>query len=156
MAKRLESNSAKLENGRKHPRVCHPIPIKEGEKNACRTKQEFKDECNIKLIIKKHVDAGIPLPSGQAEKYGDYSDPIAFQDAMQLVITAQERFAELPSYVRTRFENDPTKLLEFMAVPENKDEALEMGLIPKPKPKPKEPAKKEPEKPVPSKDAPGK
>ena len=41
-------------------------------------------------------------------------------------------FDNLPSDVRNRFNNNPAQLLDFVADPENKEEAIELGLLPKP------------------------
>lgn len=36
---------------------------------------------------------------------------------------------DLPAKVRSRFENDPQKFLEFCSDPKNRDEAVSLGLI---------------------------
>ena len=48
---------------------------------------------------------------------------------------AQEQFAALDAAVRSRFDNDPAKFLEFTADPANADEMVKMGLaVAKPAP----------------------
>lgn len=96
-----------------------------------RTKQEFLAECDINNILKQYKITGqIRHISGKAAMgaYQDLPDPVDFQDAMNLVLESEASFATLPAHVRDRFGNDPVRFLEFMANPENQDEAIKMGL----------------------------
>lgn len=52
-----------------------------------------------------------------------------FQQALNVVANAQELFSELPSSWRKRFDNDPAVFLEFVNNPDNRQEALKLGLI---------------------------
>ena len=52
-----------------------------------------------------------------------------YADAQQLVIDANNAFANLPSRLRDRFANDPAKLLDFLSRKENLDEAISLGLV---------------------------
>ena len=61
--------------------------------------------------------------------YGDFTDVVDYETALQRVITAQESFDALPARVRDRFENDPANLIEFLNDESNRDEALSLGLI---------------------------
>lgn len=96
------------------------------------TKQHFKDECNINRIVKSHlrgnVDDHVNLSKPQ---YGDFSDPIDYQNAMNMVIHANEQFDALGSDVRKKFDNDPSKFLHFCSDENNIDEMVAMGLATK-------------------------
>lgn len=94
-----------------------------------RTKQSFKDECDINLIMKRYERTGvIDFINPRTSFYSDCPD-LDFQAAMQLVKDAKDRFAALPSNVRDRFGNDPGKLLQFLSDPSNREEAIKLGLV---------------------------
>jgi phage internal scaffolding protein len=108
-----------------------------------RTKQSFKDECNINNIMAKYARTGvIEHGNKHAPSYGDCPE-IDFRQAMEVVLEAQETFAELPAVVRRRFDNDPANFLAFCEDPANRDEAGELGLLkliePEPAPSPEPP-----------------
>ena len=64
--------------------------------------------------------------------FDDFSELGDFRDHQQAVIDAQEMFMQLPSQLRARFANDPAELLQWLSRPENKEEAIELGLFSKP------------------------
>lgn len=97
--------------------------------NSGRTQQHFKDECDVNNIMKKYEKTGV-LPQLQGTGlYGDYSDPVDFQEALNTVNQATEQFENLPAKVRERFDNDPRKFLEFTGDARNREELGEMGLL---------------------------
>ncbi len=94
-----------------------------------RTKQSFKDECDINLIMAKYQKTGAIT---HVNKYGaQYTDTtsIDFTEAMQLVTSAQQMFDGLPSSIRTRFDNDPSQFLDFVQDANNVPEMRKLGLI---------------------------
>lgn len=96
-----------------------------------RTRQEFKDECDINNVIKHYKQTGqITHIAARAQQgtYTDLPDPVDFQDAINLVMEAENAFASLPAKVRDRFGNDPERFLDFMSKPENQDEMISLGL----------------------------
>jgi phage internal scaffolding protein len=97
--------------------------------NPTRTHQSFKDECDINGIVKKAQSTGV-LPSLIKEnpQYGDFSDPLDYQQSLNVIIRANEQFDALPSHVRARFANDPQNFLMFTADPKNLPEMVKMGL----------------------------
>lgn len=107
-----------------------------------RTDQSFREEADINSIVKRHVkmtgerfpERGMPAVL-DPRFYGDFSQVGSFQDAIFAVDSARESFMTLPSNVRAFFENDPAKLLSFMADSRNFDKAVELGLV-KPKAQP--------------------
>jgi len=93
------------------------------------TKQSFKDECDINVLMNRYLSTGqLPNINERAPQYLDTSG-YEFQDAMQFVAEASSLFEELPSAIRTRFENDPAEFLNFTSNPENRDEMRSMGLL---------------------------
>lgn len=104
-----------------------------------RTKQEFKDQCDINNIIKSFKLTGqINHVAANAAKgrYENLPDEVDFQTSLNTIRTASMAFESLPSKLRDRFGNDPTAFLEFISDPENLDEATRLGLIKKPEPAP--------------------
>lgn len=93
-----------------------------------RTKQSFKDECDINNIVKKAAQNGFMPPPDGNQQYGDFSDPNDYRAAMDLVMDAQRQFEEQPSHVRARFGNDPANFLQFCSDPSNAEEMVKLGL----------------------------
>jgi phage internal scaffolding protein len=96
-----------------------------------RTKQEFKDQCDINNIIKAYKITGqINHISANAAKgmYADLPDETDYQTALNVQREAATAFASLPSQVRDRFDNDPAEFLAFMGDPANQDEMIKLGL----------------------------
>ena len=61
-------------------------------------------------------------------QYVDYEGVFDFQSAMNTIRQADENFMRMDANVRARFNNSPQEFLEFFANPENKDEAIRLGL----------------------------
>jgi len=122
------------------------------EWSPSKTKSEFADQCDIRNIVKRFKTTG-QLPQinpNITENFGDATLYPTYEQATQIVTRANQSFAQLPSHIRSRFENDPNKLMEFMSDKENKDEAIKLGLLKAPKvPEPLELDKKEVVPPVP-------
>lgn len=87
-----------------------------------RTKQSFKDETDVNLIIQKHARMGTLSHLEQwGGTYGDWSD-FDFQEAQNQIASATSMFEQLPAAVRNRFANSPEKFLDYVNDPENKDD----------------------------------
>ena len=96
------------------------------------TKQSMRDECDINLIVKNYSQIGVlEHVNNNQQFFGNVSDT-DFRASLDLVLDAQKTFDELPAKIRRRFDNDPELLLSFIDDPNNKEEAIELGLIPKP------------------------
>lgn len=96
---------------------------------AGRTKQEFKNDCDINRIMAKYVRTGVPPAGVGYGRYGDFSAVPDYMAARNLMIKAEAQFAALPSKIRERFSNRPEDFLKFVADPKNFDEALTLGLL---------------------------
>lgn len=95
------------------------------------TKQSFKDECDINILMSKYQATGMLDHLNPAEpRFADVS-AMDYQRAMDTVADARSLFHALPSAIRDRFGNDPQRLLEFADDPRNADEALELGFLDK-------------------------
>lgn len=90
--------------------------------------QASKDECDINFIVKKYLRTGI-LPEVQQGAYLDISDMVDLRGAIEMVRDAEAAFMDLPAEIRRRFDNDPTKLVEFAQDDKNMAEAVKLGLV---------------------------
>lgn len=94
------------------------------------TKQSFKDECDINVIMARYEKSGAMLLSSLEQRDPRYLDTTGFDyhQAMLRVAEANSLFMELPAALRDRFKNDPHELLAFLDDESNRDEAIELGL----------------------------
>lgn len=104
---------------------------------------QFSFECDINNLVRTITDrngvqrtvfTGVAssLPAGTDKpKYGDFSQYTSEKllASMNIVAQARSHFEQLPSYLRERFSNDPTKLVAFVNDASNYDEALKLGLV---------------------------
>ncbi len=105
-------------------------------------KQSFQNECDINTIMRKFEKNGL---IDHLNTYnGEYGNFIPFADyhtSLNTILAADEAFASIPSSIRTRFDNDPAKFLEFAQNQNNLDQMIEMGLAP---PRPREDGRDDP------------
>lgn len=114
-------------------------------KDKSLTHQSARDEVDIKRILAR----GIMPPDPEQLTFADVSEGMDFRTMMDTVASVHNSFSMLPSETRSRFHNDPAKLLDFVADPENEDEAIKLGLLPKPEiPQPVEDQQVKPDKPA--------
>lgn len=100
-----------------------------------KAQQHFKDECDINYVLKNFgIEA---LSTTQlTPRYGDFSDVVDYHSALNAVIAAEDEFMALPANIRTRFDNDPAKLIDFLGNDANRQEAESLGLVSKSEPVP--------------------
>lgn len=97
------------------------------------TKQSFKNECDINQIMKKWQTTGaITHFKEKGGIYDDFTNIVDYQSALNAVMNADDSFMALPSSIRTRFQNDPQKFLEFATDPSNQEEIYALGLAERP------------------------
>lgn len=102
-----------------------------GEVLPSMTRQSEMDACDIHNVLKQFSQQGFEnLVRENAAKgqYADLPDELDYQASLNTVIAARAAFETLPSQVRERFFNDPSRFLEFLANPANQDEAIRLGL----------------------------
>lgn len=94
-----------------------------------RTKQSFKDPCDINFIVDqfqatgflRHVNPGAPT-------YTDVSNATDLQSAIGLVDAAEQGFMRMPGSVRSACDNDPVRFLEMMSSEDGQKALNEAGL----------------------------
>lgn len=93
------------------------------------TQQHHKAECDINKIIEKYDKKGVITHISRFEaKFGDLTG-LDFKTMQDKVANALSMFEALPWKIKARFGNSPANLLEFMEHPENRPEAIKLGLI---------------------------
>lgn len=110
-------------------------------KKPSRTKQQFREECDINTLMKKYEKTGLMTHVNRHEgRYEDVAGAVDYQEAANIVMAAQSTFMSLPATVRKHFDNDPGAFMEFVTNPDNKDKMVELGLMnaPAPAPEPQE------------------
>lgn len=95
------------------------------------TEQEHVEEADINYIADRFMRTGEMPQILNLPTQGDFEGIFDFQTAMNNIRQAKDEFMRLPARVRSRFDNDPAKLLEFVGDDVNYDEAVQLGFIPK-------------------------
>ena len=95
------------------------------------TIQSQSKDANINNIMKKYRKTGVlGDPFHQRSGYfGDFTDGEKFRTNSQMIAEAKSDFEMLPIEMRTKFDNDVSKLLDFVAEPANEEAAIKMGLL---------------------------
>jgi hypothetical protein len=93
------------------------------------TRQVFKDESDINTIMSRYVSTGeMPVLNTMYPEYLDVTG-IDFHEQMMYVAGAKSMFNELPSSIRTQFDNDPASFVAFCSDDRNRVALAEMGLL---------------------------
>lgn len=109
------------ENGSRGLRLMFP----DGEG---RTKQSFKDECDVNQIMARFQKTGAMTHFARHSGSYGFAPAVSYHEAVEIAQRAEAMFMDLPSKVRARFQGDPGAFLEFVQDPNNADEMAELGL----------------------------
>jgi phage internal scaffolding protein len=91
--------------------------------------QQFADESDINTIVNNFMRTGEMPDAVSKPNFGDFRGSVDdYHEALNLVLAAQDAFAALPANIRTRFDNDAGKYVDFFNDPQNQDEAIALGL----------------------------
>lgn len=114
-----------MPNGKTRRRVQAP------DFGPSKTVQAEKQKCDINQIMKRYHRTGmIDHVSKVQGQWGIDTTLITdYQSALNAVISANEKFNALPSDLRKKFDNDPSKFIAFIEDNKNYDEAVKLGLI---------------------------
>lgn len=95
------------------------------------TRQEYADECDINVLMRKYEATGVLPPLNGAEpQYLDVSNVPDLARAMEIIDVATSAFMALPASVRREFDNDPVKFVAFAENADNIDKMRDWGLAP--------------------------
>jgi len=100
--------------------------------------QDKKENCNINKIVARATKNGmvdqtlIKIPG----QYGDFTNVVDFQEIQNRVIRMNDKFMTLDPKLRMKFDNDPVKLVAYLDKTKTdqttKEEAISLGILPKP------------------------
>jgi phage internal scaffolding protein len=98
-------------------------------KDPSLAQQHMKDECDINILVERFGVTG-SMPVAPIEpSYGDFTGVSDYHTALNKVKAADEAFMALPAKIRAKFDHDPNALLNYLQNEENRDEAIQIGLI---------------------------
>lgn len=93
------------------------------------TQQHHAKDADIRNIIRQYDKTGlIGNVNKSVARYGDYSEINEYRDALDIVNSANESFAEIPADIREKFNNDAGAFFEFATNPKNHQEMVNLGL----------------------------
>lgn len=96
-----------------------------------KTQQQFKDDADINLVLKKYgafkdyvpEDVSIPL-----EYFRDLSMlPSDFTESLNVIAESNQMFMDLPAHLRRAVNDDPRRLLELSQSPEGLETLKKLG-----------------------------
>ena len=97
--------------------------------------QQFREEADINTIMERFGRTGEVIVPVKAPEYGDFTEVYDYHTAMNKLIEAQDSFDALPARIRSRFDNDAGKFVDFVMDEKNRPEAEQLGLVaPRPAP----------------------
>lgn len=97
------------------------------------TQQHHKEETDINTIVRRFgVTGQLPQAGFKTPLEGDFTEITDFASAVRTVENARDAFAKLPAAQRDRFRNDPGEMIAFIQDEKNREEAIKLGMIPKP------------------------
>lgn len=98
-------------------------------KDPSLAQQHMKDECDINVLVERFGVTG-SMPVAPIEpSYGDFSGVGDYHTALNKIKAADEAFMALPAKIRAKFDHNPNALLNYLQNEENRDEAIQIGLI---------------------------
>jgi len=99
------------------------------------TQQSQTQDADINQIVKRFGLTGQLPDNLKTPTYDDWTDVMDYEGALNRVRDAQDNFMKMPAGIRSRFDNDPQKFLEYATDPKNMDGLREMGLAKAKEPK---------------------
>lgn len=101
-----------------------------GEKSL--TRQSEAKDCDINVIMARFEKTGMLPQTARDALYLDVSAMPDYRQTMDQINTARDYFMSLPAMLRSKFNNDPATFLDFMSDDNNRQQAIELGLLPEP------------------------
>lgn len=110
-----------------HVKVARFVEVKDFGPSM--TSQAAADEVDLNKIMARVLKGQTVMTSQLEPFYGDVSEFGGLQEAIIKVQEADDLFMQFPAEMRERFSNDPVNFVEFLENPDNRDEAIKLGLI---------------------------
>lgn len=94
-----------------------------------KTEQAHAKDTDINYILKDYTRTGFIKHANRNQGRYDDVTGVDFQDAMNIIATANSMFENLPSQIRKRFNQNPAEFLDFVQNPANGTEMERMGIL---------------------------
>lgn len=95
-----------------------------------RTRQEFRQECDLNWIISRYTpEALIESYNSFKGHFGDYSEVPDYGVARERVKELNAWFDSLPAKIRRKFNHSVCECVDFLEDRANFDEAVSLGLL---------------------------
>lgn len=112
-------------------------PVDYHDDTPSMTRQEFKDECDINILMTQYERNGaLPSMNAKEPSYFDASAVPDFRAALDQAREAEEAFMRVPAALRKELDNDVYRFVEYCQDPANVDTLRKYGLV---DPAPQEP-----------------
>ncbi len=121
-------------NGLHYTGSDHPPKVLLQNFGKTRTRQSEAKATNINTIMKQYDRTGMLPVVGRDGLFMDVSDVPDYRTSLDLITRADDMFMQLPADLRARFDNEPAIFLDWTSDPANRDEMVELGLLPRPDP----------------------
>jgi len=91
-----------------------------------RTKQSYKDSCDINQLLERGArEGGLSHLVKHGARYGDFA-MIDWENMQHTLAEGQQIFNELPAELKREFNQDPAEFFGFVNDPANKDRLEEL------------------------------
>jgi hypothetical protein len=112
------------------------VQTKQPKEHRSKVLQSERDSSDINNIMARaHKTGQLPVLMGRKEVQ-PLPDAQTYQDCLNKVVFAQQAFEQLPSNIRTIFENDPKNLLSAISQSQSDDnlkaKLQEIGILERP------------------------
>lgn len=104
--------------------------------DATRAQQQFKEECDINTIVENFGLTGTLPLQNKVPINAEFIDVMDYQESLNKLMEADAAFMKMPAKIRSEFQNDAGKFVDFVSDPKNIEKCREWGLA---MPKAKEP-----------------
>jgi len=116
-------------------RIKNRVKVATTNNERSRTKQEGRRDADVNTIVNTYKRTGIwANVNPRQPTWGDVSQKLELEVALELVNKANAEFMTLPAHVRALAQNSPTRLLEMLADPAQVEVLKAAGLPMKPTP----------------------
>lgn len=95
------------------------------------TQQHMSESTDINNMVKRYTQGGQINLNKRQPTFG-IASAADFHTMQNAVADVRTQFNNLPSRLRSKFQNDPHMLLRWLENPANHDQAVKLGLIPPP------------------------
>ncbi len=94
-----------------------------------RTKQEFLRDADISVMFERFFSGGSIDVNRLDPKYLDLTELPSFSESQILLADVASQFRVQPAAFRAEFDNDEQNFVDWILDPENRDEAIELGVL---------------------------